>query len=56
MIHPVHETEERLVCVVEWRGFDVGEHRGDQRLVSEEFRRNCGVRLRRLTSPVKKPA
>ena len=45
MVHHVDEPEERLVAIVEPAGFDIGQDRLDERRVTKQFRRNCGVRL-----------
>ena len=41
----VHKSEESLLGLRERRGFQVFDYRLDQRLVSQQFRRNCGVGL-----------
>jgi len=45
VIHLVDEAEERLVLFVERRSFEIVQNAPDQVLISQQFRRNCGVRL-----------
>ena len=45
VVHRIHESKQRLVLVVERRRFEVGQDAFNERGVSKQFRRNCGVGL-----------
>ena len=45
VIHLVNESKQRLVTVVERRRFDVLQNAVDERRITQQFRRNCGVGL-----------
>jgi hypothetical protein len=45
VVHPIHESKQRLVLVVERRRFEVGQDAFNERGVPKQFRRNCGVGL-----------
>jgi hypothetical protein len=42
-VHLVHESKERLVRLIERRGFQVGQDPLDEDRIAEEFRCNCSV-------------
>ena len=43
MVDLIHESKQGLVTIVERGGLDIGENRIDQRTITEELGRNCGV-------------
>jgi hypothetical protein len=42
-VHVVHESKQRLVPLIELRGFEIGQHTLDERRIAKEFRCNCSV-------------